>query len=42
VYMLENADTGEKMTVPGRTLKDGITLTLPEKRSCLLYRIKRT
>ena len=42
VYMLENADTGEKMTVPGATLKDGITLTLTEKRSCVMYRMKRT
>ena len=42
VYMLENADTGEKMTIPGATLKDGIVLTLAKPRSCLMYRIKRT
>ena len=42
VYMLENADSGDEMTVPGSTLKEGIVLTLPNPRSCLMYRIKRT
>ena len=42
VYMLENADTGDEMTVPGATLLEGIALTLPKPRSCLMYRIKRT
>ena len=42
VYTLENADTGDEMTVPGATLLEGIVLTLPKPRSCLMYRIKRT
>ena len=42
VYMLENADTGDEATVPGTALREGITLTLNEPRSCLMYRIKRT
>ena len=42
VYMIENADTGEKTSCPGATLRDGVTLTLSAPRSCLMYRIKRT
>lgn len=42
LYMLENADTGETMTIPGATLREGITLTLSTPRSSLMYRIKRT
>ena len=42
VYLIENADTGEKMSCPGAMLADGMTLTLPEPRSCLMYRIRRT
>ena len=42
VYIIENADTGDKATVPGMSLKDGLTLTLKNPRSCLMYRIKRT
>ncbi len=41
VYMIENADTGEKAAIHGINLKDGMTLMLKQPRSCLMYRIKR-
>ena len=42
VYMLENADTGEKASIPGKTMAEGFALTLNRPKSCLMYRIKRT
>lgn len=42
VYTIENADSGDNMTVPGATLRDGIRLMLDKPRSCLMYRINRT
>ena len=40
-YELVNADTLEKETFSGAELKQGLTLSLKEKRSCLMYRIAR-
>lgn len=41
-YLIENADTGEKQSCSGRTLRDGVTLSLAQPRSSLMYRIRRT
>ena len=40
-YLIENADTGEKLSCPGRTLREGMALTLAAPRSSLMYRIRR-
>ena len=40
-YELVNADTLEKEAFSGAELKQGLTLSLKEKRSCLMYRIAR-
>ncbi len=41
-YELTNADTGEKQIICGDRLKNGtLSLALPEKRSCLMLRIRR-
>lgn len=40
-YILDNADSGEKWTVSGKQLQEGIELKLDAPRSSLLYRIAR-
>ncbi len=41
-YELTDADAGEKQVICGESLRNGaFTLTLPEKRSCLMLRIRR-
>ena len=40
-YTLTDADTGAETVYSGDTLLDGITLTIPEPRGCLMYRIRK-
>jgi len=40
-YELTNADTNEKQSLSGESLAAGLTITLKEKRSCLMLRMRR-
>lgn len=40
-YVIENADTGEKISRTGSELREGFALTLAAPRSSLMYRIRR-
>lgn len=40
-YIMENCDNGRKNMLPGFELANGVTLSLKNPRSCLMYRITR-
>ncbi len=40
-YEILDVDTGKTNILPGAKLLEGITLTLSEKRACLMYRIRK-
>lgn len=41
-YIMENCDNGRKTALPGAELANGVTLSLKNPRSCLMYRLRRS